>query len=131
MPTFIDRHSLTALPSAVRRQMRLETRRHTRGHRGTRPIARWVGQWAEDGVIYCILEAPDAVAACQHHVDRGLPCEEIHVIDKLDERAPTSEEHKATVRAAIDDLRGSVAHRQLAELRGTLDEWLDSSKEHN
>ena len=101
MPTFIDRHSLTAISSAVRRQMRLETRRHTLDQRGARAGGQWVGQWAEDGVIYCILEAPDADAACQHHVNRGLPCDDLHAIEDLEGRAPTTDAGRATVRTAI------------------------------
>ncbi len=100
MPTFIDRHDprhLTAIPSAVRRQMHRERRNHVMDPNGVRAI----GHWVEDGAIYCILDAPDADAACQHHADRGLPCDDLQVVIGLEERAPTSDNYQARVRAAI------------------------------
>ena len=130
MPTFIDRHCLTtvitAIPSGVRRQLYLEARQHLQDARGVR--AR--GRWAEDGALYCLLDAPDAVAACQYHLDRGLRCEDLHAIDDLDGRAPISDEGQARVRAAIARLSDSVADKRLAELRTTLDETINTSQEH-
>ena len=100
VPSFIDRHSFSTIPSSVRHQMRLEVRQQMQDARGVRPTAHWCG----DGVIYCILDAPDADAACQHHADRGLPCDDLHTIEELDGRAPISDEHQARVRRVIRGL---------------------------
>jgi hypothetical protein len=36
---------------------------------GVQPLAHWV----TDGVIYCVVQAPNEEAFCRHHADRGLP----------------------------------------------------------
>ena len=126
MPTFIDRHSFTAIPSGLAHQLYLETKHEIRDPHGVRAM----GHWAEHGVIYCILDAPDAVAAHQYHLDRGLPCDELQALGDLDGRVPTSDEDQATVRAAIARLWQSVARSRVAQLRGTLDETLNTSHEH-
>ena len=108
MPTFIDRHDprhLTAIPSAVRRQMHRERRDRVMDPNGVRAIGHWVG----DGVIYCILDAPDADAAYRHHADRGLPCDDLHVVIGLEGRAPTSDKDQATVRSVIRRLWHSAS----------------------
>src|SRR5919199_4712394 len=124
MPTFIDCHALTAIPNALWRQMYLEAKHELRDPHGVRTV----GHWVERGLLYCILDAPDAVAACQHHIDRGLPCDQMQAIDDLDGQAPTSDEDRARVRATIARVWHSLAHRRLAELRRTLDETLDGSE---
>src|SRR5919199_404644 len=97
MPTFIDCHSLTAIPNALWRQMYLQAKHDIRDPHGVRAV----GHWVERGLLYCILDAPDAVAACQHHIDRGLPCGELQAIDAPDRQAPTSDEREARLRTAI------------------------------
>jgi hypothetical protein len=77
--------------------MRLEVRQQIQDARGVRPTAHWL----EDGVIYCILDAPDADAACQHHAERGISCDDLHAIEDLKGRAPTSDKDRARVRNAI------------------------------
>jgi hypothetical protein len=64
--------------------------------------ARAVGHWIDDGVIYCILNAPSLEAVCRHHQERGLACDDVHVMQDLHELRATSREDKALVRAAID-----------------------------
>ena len=100
MPTFIDRHSLAAVPSVIQRQMHLEATHGLLDPSGAKPVAHWV----EDGVIYCLLEAPDREAVCAHHACRGLPCDDVHLIPGLRESRPTSRQEQAIVRAAIDGL---------------------------
>jgi hypothetical protein len=62
---------------------------------------RSVGQWIEDGVIYCIVVASAEEAVCQHHADRGLACDELHELTEFGGRAPADDEDQARVRAAI------------------------------
>jgi hypothetical protein len=36
-----------------------------------------------EGKVYCLLEAPDAEAVVKHHEALGVPCGEVHRVDKL------------------------------------------------
>ena len=79
MPTYIDCHPLAAIPSAVQQQMQRESLRGGVDEHGAQPLAHWV----TDGVIYCIVQAPNPDAFCEHHAERGLPCDNVHPIDGL------------------------------------------------
>lgn len=35
------------------------------------------------GKVYCLLEAPDAGAVVKHHEALGVPCGDVHQVDKL------------------------------------------------
>ncbi len=62
MPTFIDRHALTVVPFEVRRQLRNQALHGLVDPGGAKPLAHWI----EDGLIYCVLDAPDQTAVCVH-----------------------------------------------------------------
>jgi hypothetical protein len=83
MPTYIDRHPLTAVPRAVRNQMHLEAVQGLIDKHGAQPL----GHWVTDGVIYCVLRAPSEAAVCRHHADRGLPCDDLHPISPQEKRS--------------------------------------------
>jgi hypothetical protein len=100
MPTFVDRHPVTLVPSALRQRLYLEARQHVLDPHGVQPV----GCWIEDGAIYCIVVASTDQAVCQHHADRGLACDELHELRQLDGRAPTDDEDLAKVRAVIRQL---------------------------
>ena len=100
MPTFIDRHPFQVMPTGVRHQLLLEVRHQLRDARGLRPL----GQWIEDETIYCVVEAPNDHAVCEHHAERGLPCDDLHAITDLEGQYPLSERDQAVVRAAIERL---------------------------
>jgi hypothetical protein len=95
--TFIDRHPALAISRPNRRRLHSEARQQLVDAHGVRPI----GHWAEDGTIYCVLEAPDQAAVCQHHADRDLPCDQIHPIAGVDGSRPISVVDNAAVRAFI------------------------------
>ena len=80
MPTYIDRHPFAAVPRAVRQQLYLEAMRGLVDEHGAQPL----GQWFTDGAIYCVLRAPSLEALCQHHAERGLPCDDVHPIAGAD-----------------------------------------------
>src|SRR5918911_2892204 len=80
MPTFIDRHLLLAVPSAVRHQLHLETVYGLVDEHGAQPLAHWLS----DGVIYCMVRAPSQEAFCRHHTQRNLPCDDVHPIGGAD-----------------------------------------------
>ena len=112
MPTFIDRHALVAVPSALRSRMYVEANQEIMDSHGVRTV----GHWVDRGLMYCILEAPDVDAVGQYHTDRGLPCDDVQALDDLDRRAPTSDNNEARLRAAITRLCHSLARKHLDEL---------------
>ena len=97
MPTFIDRHPTKLVAPAVRRRLHVGARQKTIDPHGVRPVASWM----EDGAIFCIVEAPDEDAVCGHHTELGLPCDDVHLIDDLQQLSPLTEQDQAMVRAAI------------------------------
>jgi hypothetical protein len=36
-----------------------------------------------EGVVYCLLDGPDADSIRQHHAALGVPCGEVHEVDSL------------------------------------------------
>jgi (2Fe-2S) ferredoxin len=88
MPTFIDRHSLAAIPSALQRQMQKEALNGIVNSHGVQPVAHWV----TDGVIYRVVHAPSVEALCNHHAERGLVCNDLRPIAGLRESHPLSAE---------------------------------------
>ena len=100
MPTFIDRHPLVDVPSAVRQQMHLEAVHGLVDPSGTVPLSYWI----EDGYIYCVVRAPDEQAVCKHHAERGLACDELHSLPGLQGSRPLSGDDNRTVRTRIAQL---------------------------
>jgi hypothetical protein len=100
MPMFIDRHQLADVPSAVRQRMDLEAAQGLVDEHGVQPRAHWLS----DGVIYCVARAPSQEAFCQHHADRGLPCDGLHPVMGLRESHPLSLRETRIVRATIAKL---------------------------
>ena len=100
MPTHIDCHPLAATPRAVQHQMHQEAMRGSVDQHGAQPLAHWV----TDGVIYCVVQAPDERAFCQHHTERGLPCDNVHLVAGLRGSHPLSADETQLVRAVLADL---------------------------
>ena len=98
MPTFIDRHRAATVPHQVRRQLTQEARDGHLDVHGVRPI----GHWLEDGWLYCVLEAPNLTALCQHHDAHGLACNTVRELDGLHGSRPIPTEDHERVRAAIE-----------------------------
>ena len=100
MPTFIDRHPVNAVSPDLRQRLYLEARNKQLDPCGARPV----GNWIEDGTIFCIIEAPTKDVMCEHHMERGLPCDDAHEIANLQQLAPPTEQDQRMVRAAISAL---------------------------
>jgi hypothetical protein len=100
MPTYIDRHRFAAVPSTVRRQLQLEAAHGLADEHGAQPLAHWF----TDGVIYCVVQAPDQAAFCRHHAHHGLPCEDVHPIAGLGGSHPLSVEGTRLMDAALAEL---------------------------
>jgi hypothetical protein len=60
-----------------------------------------LGHWLEDGVIICVLDAPDAEAVCRHHAAHALACDDLHAIDGLALTRPLTDHDEAILRAEI------------------------------
>jgi hypothetical protein len=97
MPTFIDRHPAATVSPEQRRRLTQEARAGQPDIGGARPI----GHWLEDGWLYCVLEAPDLAAVCEHHHAHGLACTSVRGLDGLDGSRPISRADHERVRAAI------------------------------
>jgi uncharacterized protein DUF4242 len=97
---FIDRHRIADIDPAVRHQLQLEAEHGIRDVSGSMPI----GHWVEDGTIYCLIDAPDEDACCQHHRDRGLSCDELHRLDGISLSRPLSGRDRLAIMAAIKHL---------------------------
>ena len=100
MLTFIDRHVLLEVPAEIRYQMHLEAVHGVVDESGAVPL----GHWIEDSYMYCVLAGPDQDAVCQHHLRRGLPCDEIHPITGLRGVRPLTGTEEQRVRARINEL---------------------------
>jgi (2Fe-2S) ferredoxin len=100
MPTYIDCHPLAAIPSAVQQQMHSEAMHGIVDKHGAQPLAHWV----TDGVIYCVMQAPSEEAFCQHHAERGVPCDNLHPIAGLRGSHPLLPDETQLVRAILADL---------------------------
>ena len=112
MPIFVDRHLTTEVDPVVRRRMLLEALHGVHDPSGALPV----GHWVEDEVIYCLLDAPDVEAICRHHRDRGLSCDDVHLIAGLTASRPLSDATKEIVRTNIGQLwPGSAARQSVPE----------------
>ena len=100
MTIFIDRHPADALPLEVGQQLLQHSGERQVGPHGVR----WVDHWREEGYLYCVLEAPNAYAVCQHHADRGVPCNDLHPVELRPGVPSVPAEDTRAVRAAIENI---------------------------
>jgi hypothetical protein len=62
---------------------------------------RIVGHWLDDALVYCVLDAPDSDAVCQHHAARGVVCEDLHEIAASHDAWHVASHVEALVRQSI------------------------------
>ena len=67
---------------------------------GAKPVTHWL----EDGVIYCVMEAPDIESMCRHHTQRGLRCDDVHLISGLRAQRPMLDADQTAIRTAIAEM---------------------------
>lgn len=73
---------------------------------GVRPI----DHWRDESYSYCVLEAADADAVCQQHADHGVPCDDLHTVERSSGEPAIPAEDERLVRAAMEDIwHSSVA----------------------
>ena len=80
MPIFVDQHLAEGVPLEVFGRMIQEAEQRLVDVHGVRVLGHWMGGQH----VYCVLRAPDADAARQHHAGRGLPCDAIRQLERLD-----------------------------------------------
>ena len=80
MPKFIDSHDDLKLPAEVWASLAEGTRAGTEDQFGVRQIEAYHDQ---AGLVYCVVEAPDAEAVRKHHVALGVACGEVHPVESL------------------------------------------------
>ena len=96
MAIFVDQHLAEGVPlEAFGRMIREAERRRADSH-GVRVLGHWIG----DQHLYCVLQAPDAEAARQHHARRGLACDGMRRMEGLD-GSRSSRRRDRLVRAAV------------------------------
>jgi hypothetical protein len=100
MPTYVDRHVLADVPRATQQQMHREAAYRAVDRYGAQPMAHWV----TDGVIYCIIRAPDEQALRKHHADHGLACNDVHRIASLRGDQPLGQEEMDAIRGTLGTL---------------------------
>jgi hypothetical protein len=104
MAIFVDQHLAEGVPlEAFGRMIREAERRQVDSH-GVRVLGHWIGGQH----LYCVLQAPDAEAARQHHATRGLPCDDIRQMEGLDS-SRSSRRRDQLVRAAVATFWPSAA----------------------
>ena len=80
MPKFIDTHDQLTLPEEAWASLAEGTRAGTQDEFGVRQIEAYHNQ---DGLAYCVLEAPDADAVRKHHAALGVACGDVHQVEGL------------------------------------------------
>jgi hypothetical protein len=96
MAIFVDQHLAEGIPVEVFGGMIEEAeQRHVDAH-GVRVLGHWMGGQH----VYCLLQAPDADAARQHHTRLGLPCDEFRQMEGLD-GLPSGGRRDQLVRAGV------------------------------
>jgi hypothetical protein len=98
MPTYIDRHPLATIPSAIQHRMHREAMRGSVYEHGVQPL----GYWVTDRVIYCVMRAPSQAAFCRHHTERGLPCDELRPVTGPRGSRPLGAKEAQIVRAVLN-----------------------------
>src|SRR5215212_4485258 len=97
MPVFMDRHSLSEVSLVVLQQLQVEVDSGFVDPNGVRIL----GHWAEEGVIYCVIEGPDEAAIVKHHAVRLLRCNDLHPLDGLSGSPKVTIQDDVVVRAEI------------------------------
>lgn len=80
MPKFMAVHtSLKLLPEMVD-QLRKEAARKRADQLGVTQLELY---YNEDGMVYCLLDAPNQQAVRDHHAGVGVSCGDVHMVESL------------------------------------------------
>jgi hypothetical protein len=80
MPKFMDVHSNLKLPAEMIDQLRKEAAEKKADRFGVTQLELFHNQ---DGMVYCLLDAPDQQAVRDHHQGVGVACGDVHRVESL------------------------------------------------
>lgn len=80
MTLFMDYHDDLKLPHDVIADIGRGARERETDQFGVRQVELFHNP---EGKVYCLLEAPDADAVVKHHEAIGVPCGQVHQVNKL------------------------------------------------
>jgi hypothetical protein len=80
MPTFMDFHDDLKLPAEAVLQIATESKEGKVDQFGVHQAELFHNS---EGKVYCLLDAPDADAVRRHHEALGVPCGEVHEVQRL------------------------------------------------
>ncbi len=80
MPKFMDVHTSLKLPAEAIADLRKAT---VSGERDEFDVAQLELYYNDDGMVYCLTEAPDKESVIKHHEGAGIPCDAVHQVNSL------------------------------------------------
>ncbi|MDP6549271.1 MAG: DUF4242 domain-containing protein, partial [Dehalococcoidia bacterium] len=80
MPKFMDAHADLKLPPEMVEQLRKEATEKQADRFGVTQLELYYNQ---DGLVYCLLDAPNEQAVRDHHQEVGVACGDVHQVDSL------------------------------------------------
>ena len=80
MPKFMDYHDDLKLPAEAIAQIAEDARAGKADQFGVRQIELYHNP---EGNVYCLLDGPDEEAIRSHHAALGVPCGDVHRVDRL------------------------------------------------
>ncbi|MGA8296152.1 MAG: nickel-binding protein [Acidimicrobiales bacterium] len=80
MPTYMDFHDDLKLPREALEQITQDTKDAKADEFGVRQLELFHNA---EGKVYCLLDAPDSDAVRKHHEALGVPCGDVHEVNKL------------------------------------------------
>ena len=98
MPIYFDLHPPGVVPLPAITQGLLAARTGAEDRHHVRQVDYYC---ADDGAIYCVLEAPSPDEFRARHAERGLPCEEVLPIADVDWQVPLGAAARRALNQAI------------------------------
>jgi Protein of unknown function (DUF4242) len=80
MPQFMDYHDDLKLPAEAIVQITQDTKQGKADEFGVSQLELFHNS---EGKVYCLLDAPDAEAVRKHHAALGVPCGDVHQVNRL------------------------------------------------
>lgn len=80
MPKFMDVHTSLKLPEEAIADLRKAT---AAGDKDKFGVAQLELYYNDDGMVYCLLDGPDAESVVKHHEELGISCDAVHQVNSL------------------------------------------------
>ena len=99
MPIYFDLHSPGDVPLSAIGQGIADARSGVQDEHHVRQVDYYC---TVDSSIYCVLEAPSEEACRARHLQRGIPCAEVHLITDAEWNVPLTAETRQELNRAIE-----------------------------